>query len=92
MKASTSTKQLEILSDLSTLFAQGKPFSENMAEEKTLREYAVPLVNQAPLCIATPTLQAPLELKSRLINLLPKFKGLMKEDPYQHLKEFHVVR
>ncbi|KAF7802920.1 hypothetical protein G2W53_042031 [Senna tora] len=62
-----------------------------MAEEKTLREYAAPQFNQAPLCIATPTLQAPLELKSGLIHLLPKFRGLMNEDPYQHLKEFHVV-
>ncbi|KAF7811913.1 LRR receptor-like serine/threonine-protein kinase EFR [Senna tora] len=35
--------------------------------------------------------EAPLELKSGLIHLLPKFKGLMNEDPYQHLKEFHVV-
>ncbi|KAF7822137.1 DNA-directed DNA polymerase [Senna tora] len=62
-----------------------------MAEEKTLREHVAPQVNQAPLCIATPTLQAPLELKSSLIHLLPKFRGLMNEDPYQHLKEFHVV-
>ncbi|KAF7824380.1 hypothetical protein G2W53_022524 [Senna tora] len=43
-----------------------------MAEEKTLREHAAPQVNQASLCIATPTLQAPLELKSGLIHLLPK--------------------
>ncbi|KAF7821759.1 LRR receptor-like serine/threonine-protein kinase EFR [Senna tora] len=62
-----------------------------MVVEKTLREYAAPLVNQAPLCIATHTLQAPLELKSGLIHLLPKFRGLMNEDPYQHMKEFHVV-
>ncbi|KAF7811961.1 DNA-directed DNA polymerase [Senna tora] len=63
-----------------------------MAEEKTLREHAAPQVNQAPLCIATPMLQAPLELKSSLILLLPKFRWLMNEDPYQHLKEFHVSR
>ncbi|KAF7820815.1 LRR receptor-like serine/threonine-protein kinase EFR [Senna tora] len=56
-----------------------------MAEEETLREH------QAPLCIATPTLQALLELKSGLIHLLPKFIGLMNEDPYQHMKKFHVV-
>ncbi|RDY07785.1 hypothetical protein CR513_08046, partial [Mucuna pruriens] len=31
------------------------------------------------------------ELKSDLIHLLPKFHGLVGEDPYKHLKEFHVV-
>ncbi|RDX69137.1 hypothetical protein CR513_51792, partial [Mucuna pruriens] len=31
------------------------------------------------------------ELKSDLIHLLPKFHGLAGEDPYKHLKEFHVV-
>ncbi|KAF7802709.1 uncharacterized protein G2W53_041820 [Senna tora] len=91
LEASTSAEQLEILSDISALFAESNPISESMAEEKTLREHAAPQVNQAPLCIATPTLQAPLELKSGLIHLLPKFRGLMNEDPYQHLKEFHVV-
>ncbi|RDX64560.1 hypothetical protein CR513_56868, partial [Mucuna pruriens] len=30
------------------------------------------------------------ELKSRLIHLLPKFHGLVGEDPHKHLKEFHV--
>ncbi|KAF7811968.1 DNA-directed DNA polymerase [Senna tora] len=82
---------MEIFSNLSALFTEGNPISESMAEEKTLREHAAPQVNQTPLCIATPMLQAPLELKSSLILLLPKFGGLMNEDPYQHLKEFHVV-
>ncbi|RDY08444.1 hypothetical protein CR513_07326, partial [Mucuna pruriens] len=31
------------------------------------------------------------ELKSDLIHLLSKFHGLAGEDPYKHLKEFHVV-
>ncbi|RDY08289.1 hypothetical protein CR513_07496, partial [Mucuna pruriens] len=31
------------------------------------------------------------ELKSGLIHLLPKFHGLAGEDPYKHLKEFHMV-
>ncbi|KAF7802579.1 uncharacterized protein G2W53_041690 [Senna tora] len=91
LEASTSAEQLEILSDISALFAESNPISESMAEEKTLREHAAPQVNQALLCIATPTLQAPLELKSSLIHLLPKFRGLMNEDPYRNLKEFHVV-
>ncbi|KAF7802818.1 uncharacterized protein G2W53_041929 [Senna tora] len=91
LEALTSAEQLEILSGLSTLFAESNPISESTAEEKTLREHAAPQVNQAPLCIATPTLQAPLELKTGLIHLLPKFRRLMNEDPYQHLKVFHVV-
>ncbi|KAF7825047.1 hypothetical protein G2W53_016211 [Senna tora] len=89
MKASTSAEQLEILS--SALFAEDKPSRENMTEEKTLREHATPPVNQAPSCITTPTLHGPLELKSGLIDLLPKFRGLMNEEPYRQLKEFHVV-
>ncbi|RDY08190.1 hypothetical protein CR513_07608, partial [Mucuna pruriens] len=31
------------------------------------------------------------ELKFGLIHLLPKFHGLVGEDSYKHLKEFHVV-
>ncbi|RDX80796.1 hypothetical protein CR513_38613, partial [Mucuna pruriens] len=30
-------------------------------------------------------------LKSGLIHLLPKFHGLVGEDPHKHLKKFHVV-
>ncbi|KAF7814553.1 uncharacterized protein G2W53_028522 [Senna tora] len=29
--------------------------------------------------------------ESGLIHLLPKFRGLRNKDPYNHLKEFHVV-
>ncbi|KAF7831670.1 uncharacterized protein G2W53_014003 [Senna tora] len=47
LEASISAEQLEILSDLSTLFAEGNPICESMAEEKTLREHAAPQVNQA---------------------------------------------
>ncbi|KAF7832409.1 uncharacterized protein G2W53_014742 [Senna tora] len=62
-----------------------------MAEEKALKELDAPPVQQTPLCITATTLQAPLELKSGLIHLLPKFRGLANEDPYNHLKKFHVV-
>ncbi|RDX83308.1 hypothetical protein CR513_35789, partial [Mucuna pruriens] len=31
------------------------------------------------------------ELKFGLIHLLPKFHGLVGEDPHKHLKEFHVI-
>ena len=50
-------------------------------------------MNQQPLCITFPTLDAIItfELKSGLIHLLPIFHGLAGEDPYHHLKELHVV-
>ncbi|RDX73367.1 hypothetical protein CR513_47046, partial [Mucuna pruriens] len=46
-----------------------------------------------PWCILYPQLELAqsYELKSGLINLLPKFHGLAGEDPHKHLKEFHVV-
>ncbi|RDX67630.1 hypothetical protein CR513_53470, partial [Mucuna pruriens] len=46
-----------------------------------------------PWCIQYPQLEPAqtYELKSSLIHLLPKFHGLVGEDPHKHLKEFHVV-
>ena len=58
--------------------------------EKTLREWATQEVNQYPLCITFLEAQN-FELKSRLIHLLPTFRGLENEDPHKFLKEFHVV-
>ncbi|RDX88292.1 hypothetical protein CR513_30130, partial [Mucuna pruriens] len=43
----------------------------------------------APISIARSS--SGIELKSSLIHLLPKFHGLVGEDPHKHLKEFHVV-
>ncbi|RDX88980.1 hypothetical protein CR513_29362, partial [Mucuna pruriens] len=45
--------------------------------DQTLKELAMPNVTY--------------ELKSGLIHLLPKFHGLVGEDPYKNLKEFHVL-
>ncbi|XP_068666492.1 uncharacterized protein [Aristolochia californica] len=66
---------------------------EVMAGNRTLKELATPDLNQQPLCIMFPTLDATttFELKSGLIHLLPTFHGLAGEDPHKHLKEFHVV-
>ncbi|RDX86082.1 Retrovirus-related Pol polyprotein, partial [Mucuna pruriens] len=52
--------------------------------DRTLKELATPDVPQLELAQTY-------ELKSGLIHLLPKFHGLAEEDPYKHLKEFHVV-
>ncbi|RDY12844.1 hypothetical protein CR513_02308, partial [Mucuna pruriens] len=49
--------------------------------DRTLKELATPDVLE-------PTQSY--ELKFGLIHLLPKFHGLVGEDPYKHLKEFHV--
>ena len=58
---------------------------------RTLKELAAPILNQQPLCIEYPELDAAFELKSGLIHLLPTFRGLAGEDPHKHLKEFNVV-
>ncbi|XP_073151875.1 uncharacterized protein [Henckelia pumila] len=59
----------------------------------SLRQLATPDLNQQPLCITFPTLEAnaTFELKSGLIHLLLAFHGLAGEDPYKHLMEFYVV-
>ena len=60
-------------------------------QERTLKELAAPDVNYQSLCIQYPDVDAPFELRSGLIHLLPKFHGLAGEDPNKHLKEFHIV-
>ncbi|XP_062089661.1 uncharacterized protein LOC133796197 [Humulus lupulus] len=62
-----------------------------MAQQRTLKELAVPNLDQQPLCIQYPPLDVNFELKSGLINLLTSFHGLPGEDPNKHLKEFHIV-
>ena len=80
---------------LDSLFASDSDLEEEevMARNQTLKELAVPDLNQQPLCITFPTLDATttFELKSGLIHLLPTFHGLAGEDPHKHLKELHVV-
>ena len=80
---------------LDSLFASDFDLEEEevMAGNQTLKELAAPDLNQQPLCITFPTLDASttFELKSGLIHLLPTFHGLAGEDPHKHLKELHVV-
>ncbi|RDX74770.1 hypothetical protein CR513_45434, partial [Mucuna pruriens] len=56
---------------------------------RMLKELAIP----DSWCIQYPYLESAqsYKLKSGLIHLLPKFHGLVGEDPHKHLKEFHVV-
>lgn len=62
-----------------------------MADQRTLRQLAVPDVNYNGMCIEYPEADTPFELKSGLIHLFPRFSGLAGEDPHEHLKEFEVV-
>ena len=52
---------------------------------------AAAAAEEQPLCITCPILNAPLELRTCMIHMLPKFQGLENEDPHRHLKEFYVV-
>ncbi|XP_062155157.1 uncharacterized protein LOC133863203 [Alnus glutinosa] len=80
---------------LDFLFASDSDLKDEeiMAGNRTLKELAAPDLNQQPLCITFPTLDATttFKLKSGLIHLLPTFHGLAGEDPHKHLKELHVV-
>ncbi|KAF7824177.1 DNA-directed DNA polymerase [Senna tora] len=91
LNSTTLTEEFDNLFDLSRLFSEEGSSLINMAKEKTLEELDTPPVQQAPLYIIAANLQAPLDLKSDLIHLLPKFIEFANEDPYNHLKEFNVV-
>jgi hypothetical protein len=66
---------------LDFLFASDSDLEEEeiRAGNQTLKELAVPYLNQQPLCITFPTLEATttFELKSGLIHLLPTFMVFM---------------
>ncbi|XP_068309734.1 uncharacterized protein [Pyrus communis] len=62
-----------------------------MADNRTLRELAMPNTDQQPLCITYPNAERGFELKSGMIHYLPKCHGFSTEDANKHLMEFHVV-
>ncbi|XP_050156312.1 uncharacterized protein LOC126630255 [Malus sylvestris] len=62
-----------------------------MADNRTLREFAMPNTDQQLLCITYPNAEGGFELKSGMIHYLPKFHGFSTEDANKHLMEFHVV-
>ena len=58
-------------------------------EKRPLRDYLAPFQFNSPSCIVLPqTTASHFELKPGVIQLLPTFYGLEKEDPYHHVKEF----
>ncbi|CAN6579840.1 unnamed protein product [Malus baccata var. baccata] len=63
-----------------------------MADNRILRELAMPNTDQQPLCITYPNVEGGFELKSGMIHYLPKFHGFSTEDANKHLMEFHVVK
>ena len=46
---------------------------------RTLKEFATPDLDQQPLCIQYPNLEVAFELKSGLIHLLPTFMVLQEK-------------
>jgi len=73
-----------------SLHPTGEP---HMAEPRriTLHEQGAPDIVLQPLQARYPNLDPNFELKSSLINLLPKYHGLPGEDSIQHLKDFYVA-
>jgi len=62
-----------------------------MVEMATLRELATPNLETQPLPITYPVLDWPRKLNFGFLNLLPKFHGLLGEDPYHHVNEFNIT-
>ena len=61
-----------------------------VAWQQTLKELTTPNIENQPLCINIDN-NVNFELKYSFIHLLPTFNGLVREDPYTHLKEFYIV-
>ena len=62
---------------------------ETKDDSKTIRELFSWITTNPPSCIVLPTTTAVhFELKPQIIYLLPTFRGLDREDPYMHVKDF----
>ena len=64
--------------------------ADNMAAPRriTLQEAGAPDFTLQPYQVHHPTLAADFELKTALINLMPKFHGLPAQEPIKHLRDF----
>jgi hypothetical protein len=57
-----------------------------------LHTHFLPSSYAAPSCIQLPPFTAThYEIKTSILNALPNFHGLTKEDPYQHIDEFITI-
>ncbi|XP_058216628.1 uncharacterized protein LOC131327478 [Rhododendron vialii] len=63
--------------------------AEVAEDTKPLKELFSPVTTNPPSCIVLPTTNAThFELKPHIIQLLPQFHGIEREDPYMHVKDF----
>ncbi|KAK4255824.1 hypothetical protein QN277_008769 [Acacia crassicarpa] len=58
---------------------------------RTIRDVTRSDVTNDPFNVACPNLEVNFELKGPLLNSLPRFHGLEKEDPCSHLNALHVA-
>jgi len=57
----------------------------------TLQEAGAPDFTLQPYQVHHPTAAVDFELKSALINLMPKFHGLPTQEPIKHLRDFQIA-
>ena len=60
-------------------------------QARSLRELLLPERNATPSCIIFPEDANNFHFRNGMIQLLPTFHGLSKDDPYHHLREFEDV-
>ena len=63
----------------------------NKTKQMTLTDYMYRTRSTQPSCITLPALTANFEIKSGMIQMLPVFRGLANENPYQHVREFEDI-
>ncbi|KAL0313053.1 UNVERIFIED_CONTAM: hypothetical protein Sradi_5704600 [Sesamum radiatum] len=96
LRKETKQKGIRAALDVDLTVGEESIFEEIEAKmiannRRSIKELNAPNSDQQPLCITFTDAEDNFELKSRLIHLLPSFYGLVGENPYKHLKEFHVV-
>ena len=76
-----------------TLFPEQEEMGDKTPERVTLESLSAPNLGQQTNAVTFPALPSGtgFELKTGVVQLLPKFSGLATEDPIQHLDEFLEV-
>jgi hypothetical protein len=65
---------------------------ENVDHTRTLRDLFAPVATNSPSCkVLPPTNATHVDLKPRVIQILPAFHGLDLENPYSHVKKFKDI-
>src|SRR3954463_14141311 len=57
-------------------------------EHKSIRDFTAPKAYSAPSCIVLTPSTGAYEIKTSILNALPSFYGLSKENPYHHICDF----